>query len=85
MKRIHLLQIKGLCIIFAAQNEMVLDMSQDDTFQARGGGSILNVPYQHIYDSIQNGWTVDEVLQNESCHDEAYDNDTEDFGTVADV
>jgi hypothetical protein len=71
MERIHMLQIKAQCIIFAANEGMAILTLGQDIFEARGNGSILSVPYQHIFDSIQQGWTIEEVLQNESCHDEA--------------
>ena len=71
MKHIHLLQLRVQCILFAAQNGMVADLSQDDTFLPRGGGSVLCIPYQHILNSVLNGWEIEDVLQNETCYDEA--------------
>jgi hypothetical protein len=73
MRKIHQLQIKAQCILFANENGMKVDLSQDDTFRAQGNGTIIAVPYKHIYDQVQNGWSIDETLQNESCYDETFE------------
>jgi hypothetical protein len=66
MKRIHALQIKHLCIQYAANNGLTIVTMTDTDFEAKDSEVIINVPLEHLYNSIQQGWSVDEVLLNET-------------------
>jgi hypothetical protein len=68
MKRIHMLQIKAQCIFHASQEEMSIIEITDKTFRAKGSHSEIYVDYQFLYDQLQNGWNIEETLQNETCY-----------------
>ncbi len=79
MNKVQKCLIKQQCIMYAAQNEMEIIVLNNETFEARGGGSVLNVPIGFLFDQVQNGWDVQETLQNESCYDESQDETSPDF------
>lgn len=70
MRQIDRSIIKARCLRFAVQNEMEIKTLDNETFQAESQYEIINIPISFIYDSVQNGWEVEEVLQNEACHNE---------------
>jgi hypothetical protein len=66
MKRIHALQIKHLCLKYAMDNGLTIVRLTDTDFEAKDSEVVVNVPIEHLYSLIQQGWSVDEVLQNET-------------------
>lgn len=71
MNRAQMLLIKAQCIFFATEEEMSIIEATDKHFRAKGSHTEIFIDYESIFNAIQNGWNVMEVLQNETCYVEA--------------
>lgn len=64
MNKIHELLIARECIKFAADNGLTIK-STATNFVAEDNECILNIPLEFIMMQVQNGWTIQSVLENE--------------------
>jgi len=71
MRRIELSILKARCLRWAVQNEMRVLKLDDEAFHAESKDSIIMIDYLSIYRLVSQDWTVEEVLDNETCYNEA--------------
>lgn len=70
MKPVHSTILKNECIKYAANNGMeILSLTNTD-FEAEGEEEVIHVPLSHLFEQFQNGWDVQETLENETNHKE---------------
>lgn len=65
-KKVHIGLIKAECIKYAANNDMKVIELTDEVFKATGPNCMVHVDLLNVYIKVGHGWTVEEILQNES-------------------
>lgn len=68
MKNIQAVLIKQQCIEFAANAGLTIEVLTNDHFKALSDDTMIDVPLSHLYQQVQQGWSVQDTLQNESCY-----------------
>lgn len=66
MKKLHKSLIKAECIKYASENDMKIIVLTDNTFTAEGENCVVDVPLDHLYDQLKQGWNIQDTLQNET-------------------
>lgn len=67
MKKIEVSLIKAQCLKYAMDSGLTIDKLDDTSFIASSNDCVVNVEYSHLYNQFQQGHSIEETLQNESC------------------
>lgn len=70
MKPVHAKLIRHECLLYAFRNDMTIIECSDQHFKAEGPNSIVDVPIEHLWNQAQQGWKVQDTLENETNYKE---------------
>ncbi len=71
MREIDRLFLKRRCIEFAVNNNLTIKPSSTFMFIAEDSESIIQIDYLSLFELMNNGWSVEDILRNETNYKEA--------------